>query len=624
MKESLFRIAVFIGALSGATGVSLAAALPLSLPGPIQKPVDTPRVTQLNRQNQKYPTYMALRETAEIYLSQGRYDDAARAYRQEADLFRRNGFKDAALSLETTAARYDTQVRIFQERALEGDEKTELNTKALWEPSVGAYAGAYINLDDQLPDAWRDRQGRIMRKPEVFEKVVGKSHATYFMYIGYGQPVPFQWLEQCKRVGAIAHLAFEPNDLNAVKDDEYLRYFAKACGKLDMPIFLRYASEMNGTWTAWHGNPTLYREKFRIVHRVFKQYAPKVATIWCVNSVPTDTIDDYYPGDEFCDWVGVNVYSVPFYGNDPKRSGLLDSALPYIEPIYQMYSARKPIAICEFASSHMAAVDKVPRTDFAISRMEYLYQALPRFYPRIKMISWFSVNTIRHGAVGAPNNYALTEDHEVLDSYRTLIQNPYFLGASSWNKPQNSPATMPRLIRLGEPVSGVINLSLWIKTVLEKPKVYLSINNALIYAQEGNGVHNISINTATLASGPKRLRVYVFDEQNRFVTTAATTVTVGRSRALSGQPLQIGGIVQRFYLDRAGLISAMDIETAGTQERINFDPRLARQLMQDFPNLVILACGLCRVEPSNLLQMRLPKVGIWSRWKKNRHKCRLN
>src|SRR5690606_26333908 len=161
-------------------------------------------------------------------------------------------------------------------------------------------------------------------------------------------------------------IAWEPKNLNDVQDNKYLRDCARFLRKLDWPVFIRFAGEMNGAWTPYHRDPIAYRNKFRLVHKVLTSTAPKVATIWAVNSIPLENIPRYYPGDDGCDWVGINLYSVPFYDNNRNRPAFQDDPLTLIEPIYARYAARKPIAIGEYAASHQAALDKVLRTDFAV------------------------------------------------------------------------------------------------------------------------------------------------------------------------------------------------------------------------------------------------------------------
>ncbi|MBV9468749.1 MAG: hypothetical protein JOZ57_05845, partial [Abitibacteriaceae bacterium] len=430
-----------------------------------------------------------------------------------------------------------------------------------------------------------DEEFRTHRNVKDFTKLIGRPHTSYFTYIAYGKSAPLQWLQQCKDAGAIPQLAWEPSSLNDVKDDEYLRNFAQACGALHWPIFLRYASEMNGAWTPWHGNPALYREKFRLVHQVFHRYAPQVATVWCVNSVPLETIASYYPGDDGCDWVGIDVYSVPFYGNNPGTPGLQDSPLHWIDPIYKMYKDRKPIAICEYGASHMAAVDKVPRPEFAIEKMALLYEALPRFYPRIKMVSWFDVNALQHQVPGTPNDYTLTDNRNVLAAYQHIIDSPYYLDQIPVrNTASGISIVMPRLVLLGQRVRGTTKFSMWVKSYVPQPKVYLAINNQIVYAGVGNGAHDVEVNTDGLGAGYKRVRVYVYDANNHFVTTAATTVHIGAGRDIErGVPLQVIGNVLRYYADRAGLVTAVDVQTPGNVATIHFAPTLAQQLMTAYP-----------------------------------------
>ena len=144
--------------------------------------------------------------------------------------------------------------------------------------------------------------------------------------MAYGRPFPSRWVDRLKEQNVAPHIAWEPNTgLDFVNDDEYLRGFAQACARADCPIFLRYASEMNGDWTRYGGDPLRYKIKWGIVRDVMARYAPNVAMVWCVNNIPERTIEKFYPGDGYVDWVGVNLYSVPFFDNDPSRPGLFQN-----------------------------------------------------------------------------------------------------------------------------------------------------------------------------------------------------------------------------------------------------------------------------------------------------------
>src|SRR5690606_34134382 len=130
-----------------------------------------------------------------------------------------------------------------------------------------------------------------------FNKMTGKQHSVFFTYHKYGNPFPTAFAENVKTAGGALQLALEPSSgLDAVKEDDYLIQFAKDAAKADVPIFLRHASEMNGSWVKWPGNPQKYVAKFRLVHDVMEKYAPNVAMVFSPSSDPKQTIDDYYPG----------------------------------------------------------------------------------------------------------------------------------------------------------------------------------------------------------------------------------------------------------------------------------------------------------------------------------------
>jgi hypothetical protein len=149
-----------------------------------------------------------------------------------------------------------------------------------------------------------------------------------------------------------------------------------------------------------------------------------VAMVWCPFSMPRRTIEPYYPGDEYVDWVGVNIYSVHHHDGDPNRPGGEDPR-DELQYVYDLYAQRKPIQISEYGATHYCAACNKWVPSFAVLRAQELYTSLPLRFPRVKMVNWFSVNTIGEGL--AENNYSVTDDPTVLASYRELIADPYFL-----------------------------------------------------------------------------------------------------------------------------------------------------------------------------------------------------
>ncbi|MDF2440131.1 MAG: hypothetical protein JWN98_1115 [Abditibacteriota bacterium] len=502
--------------------------LPLRFPAPGSAPqLPHSRIAALKGKISRARILAAYRELAEIYVVHGQYALAAQTYREEAAEYRRKGLMDAAIIEELKAARYDPKTQLFLERAATQRELDSLYSGAPAEPFTGCYISAFIDRDPKLSQTFFDENFQLHRTPEEWERVSGKPHGSLWMYLAYGQKFPRAWIARLKAAGVVPHIAWEPKSLAQVRNDAYLRSFAQACREMDWPIMIRFASEMNGRWTPYHGNPKLYREKFALVHKVLHRFAPRVATIWCVNNPPLGNAHDYYPGDNNCDWVGVNFYSVPYYENKRNRPAFEDSPLALLDPIYKRYAARKPIAICEFAASHRAAIDNRLRNDFAIQKMSILYGALPRLYPRVKMVGWFNMNTLRLGLPGKTlNDYTLTDQRAVLNTYRRIVASPYFLGRFQTLGDPRPP--LPRPLIAGTTVRGIARFSVWSNFQLSGAQTYFQFGPKIVYASARPGAHEINLDLARGPFGRQIVTASVYDARDRLVSRVTSTVNITR------------------------------------------------------------------------------------------------
>lgn len=123
------------------------------------------------------------------------------------------------------------------------------------------------------------------------EEVYRRKHALYLVYVGWRKVqtdtntyFPTRTADRVKELDGALQIGWEPRyGLDDVQDDEYVRRFAREAKASGIPIFLRYASEMNGAWMAWHGEPKKYIEKFRLIHDIMAEEAPNVAMVWSPN-----------------------------------------------------------------------------------------------------------------------------------------------------------------------------------------------------------------------------------------------------------------------------------------------------------------------------------------------------
>ncbi len=306
---------------------------------------------------------------------------------------------------------------------------------AKFEPVSGCYIGAFI-----------ERDSAVMGNIPAFEELTKRKHASYFTYVGYGRPFPLEWVKKVAKNGGAPHLAFEPNNgLAEVKDGSYLRAWARDAARAKCPIFLRWASEMNGPWTKYGGDPDLYKDRFQLVSAIMKQEAPNVAMVWTPFAEPAKFIPLYYPGDAFVDWVGVNIYSVYIHNGDVRRPSADEDPVAFLKTVYDLYAAKKPVHISEYAATIYCKGTKQDTVEWAIEKTKRFYNALREEFPRVKSVNWFCLDTVQAGL--ASNNYSLLSDGRMLATYRTLVADRHFLSkvsfdAAGWNRPIKAGTTL--------------------------------------------------------------------------------------------------------------------------------------------------------------------------------------
>ncbi|HEX8465548.1 MAG TPA: glycosyl hydrolase [Abditibacterium sp.] len=517
----LLGIALLFGSLAPAN------AVPVGLPAPpiarTPRQLQSPRVAQLQSKISRAQIFSAYDELSQIYTREGLFDDAARLERAQAPLYRRRRLEDAAIIHELRAANLQNELQLFRDVPTSAQNAGKLFTSAPLEPVLGCYLGAFIDRDESLGARFFDENGQFHRSPEQFLAATGALPGSLFMYLRYGQKFPSLWVSRLKAAGVVPHIAWEPTDLRLVNDDAYLRSFAEAARAADWPVFIRFASEMNGRWTPYHGNPALYRQKFKLVHRVLHARAPRLATIWCVNNPPLGNALDYYPGDDGCDWVGVNFYAVPYHENRRDRPAFDENPLALLDPIYRRFAARKPIAVCEFAASHQSVVDGKPIPDFAIEKLSLLYGALPLRYPRVKMVNWFDMNTLGLKLPGKTlNNYLLTANPQVLGAWRRATATPHYLTRYASLGQPLPPVARP----LSGQLRGQNRIRIWAKNYLTRPRLFVALDDKIIFRAQNSGAHAFDLDVSKLRPGRHSLTAYLYDARGRFqrATTAVFSV----------------------------------------------------------------------------------------------------
>lgn len=385
----------------------------------------TPLVESLRTHNYDACGIQAQR-LGENLIALERYDEAVDAFQTEVECWSKLPERaDWTLRDQRRIQQYTAEIRTFVARPTAAEPATEL---AKLEPAFGTILGGTIDRD---PFVMND----LSRTGEAYGKVYGMVLA----YASWNDSVAAPSLREAQEHGATLQIGWEPDKgLEAVQDDEYVRSFARTLREFGQPVFLRYASEMNGAWTPWYGNPTLYKDKFRLIARVMREEAPNVAMVWAPGFIGDDDFRAYYPGDEWVDWVGVNLYHDYYFQNDPAVSTPVNEDIFYAGPrsnpldklkeIYSEYAARKPIMVAE-TGFRWAADEQHPHQGWATEALQEFYGYIPLLYPRVKAIGYFNVG----GVVGGKDvsYYMLSRSPQLTAAFRQATSGDWYLGARS-------------------------------------------------------------------------------------------------------------------------------------------------------------------------------------------------
>jgi hypothetical protein len=294
------------------------------------------------------------------------------------------------------------------------------------EPALGTLLGGTVDQDTA-----------IYSDLSKVKQVYGKPYAMTLIYTQWGQYPQDVAFKAVLDGSPSLQVAWEPSwGLEAVQDTPYVRNFARQLKELNRPVFLRYASEMNGRWSAWYGDPALYKEKWRLVTRIMREEAPNVAMVWSPSYVGDAPVGDYYPGDEWVDWVGINAYTDPYpIGNpalgrlhaDILNQGKQANPLDKLREIYGAYAARKPIMLAETGFGWANRTPEIDESAWAAESLERFYGYLPLVFPRLKAVAYFNVDFTIKPNVPGHSHYVLSGNARLTEAYRQATAGDWYL-----------------------------------------------------------------------------------------------------------------------------------------------------------------------------------------------------
>ena len=166
--------------------------------------------------------------------------------------------------------------------------------------------------------------------------------------------------------------------------DSDLKRWAQKAKAFGSPILIEWGTEPNGKWFGWNGQwnggpsegPRRYIEAYRhIVDLMRSNGADNLRWVWHVNWLDEpeekwNALENYFPGPEYCDWIGVSVYGP----TTPIMRDGMESFWFKMNKVYPRLTGLvpgKPIVVSEFGCDlHNSRIDA---TEWAKEALEDLF-----------------------------------------------------------------------------------------------------------------------------------------------------------------------------------------------------------------------------------------------------------
>lgn len=332
-------------------------------------------------------------------------------------------------------------------------------TQHLVVPEHGAYTGAYVDFGETEDDV-------TLEAIEGFENMIGKHQAIIGSSSYWGeQTFPTANVNLIWRHGSIPLIYWSPWDkpydeykeelpdqdyvskdkfsltnILAGKWDSYIDMWADSARAFKQPMMVSLGNEPNGNWFPWSGyfygagkkqpdasdqvrfeGPETFKKAWRyIVNRVRARGANNILWVFhAMNySYPQDTwnmVDQYYPGSDYVDWLGLSVYGQQFKDEGWNTFTPLIS-WPYRE-ICEV-DATKPVMLAEWG------VGEFPQFG---NKSEFIKEAFETMknYSRLKAAVFWHERWQNKDSTYS--NLRVNSSPDSITAYRKGVADPFYL-----------------------------------------------------------------------------------------------------------------------------------------------------------------------------------------------------
>jgi hypothetical protein len=275
-----------------------------------------------------------------------------------------------------------------------------------------------------------DNAPGLARPMDRYVKLVHRRPALVMWYQQWSEPLFYRLqLPHVQALGAAPLVTWDPS-LNGVgvpfpqivsgRYDAYLRAAAREAAAWGLPIYIRFAHEMNlrgSPFGPGHAGDTAsqFVRAWRHVVRVFRQErATNVEWVWSPN-VDCDgkcPFKAFYPGNSWVDWVALDGYNYASVSHVPWMSfsrvfGASYRELTKLSP--------KPVMIAETSTAS--------RGGSKPAWIRQTFRTIPSRYPRIRAVVWF--DRVKE------TNWTVNSSPAALRAWRHVVSSSRYAGSAA-------------------------------------------------------------------------------------------------------------------------------------------------------------------------------------------------
>jgi hypothetical protein len=212
-----------------------------------------------------------------------------------------------------------------------------------------------------------------------------------------------------------AETLFTLDRINNGDFDEELKAWAESAKEFNSPILIEYGTEVNGRWFpwngVWNGGPIIQITRY--------VGADNLCWVFHVNynddpNEAWNRLENYYPGDDWIDWLGVSIYGAQKPSGEANVSfrKLMDAVYPRLVKL----APGKPIIVAEFGITSLNK--RINQADWANRALKDL---TGRRWPRVIGFAWWNEAWHNGGEPAYDTNMLIRSNPALVKSFKQRV-----------------------------------------------------------------------------------------------------------------------------------------------------------------------------------------------------------